>query len=239
MVSTVSADQDVVDYLSKYLKITYSVIDNFANEWRSFSGELRFTNEGPRNFDSKDKDWTLYFSSIRVMESDSIHPNGTELGTSGLSVYHINGYLHKLAPNEKFKGFVRMEPMVVPFKAKHWIVSKTDVMPNWYVTSADSEPKVIVSTQGESLRFVAPFDTKNKWKRQPNDEFDPYKPEVRLEVNRADNWKMAPQRVLPTPAEQAYSGDQLLKIDSNWVIVKEDDNVEKEANYLAGGYIYV
>ena len=56
-------------------------------------------------------------------------------------------------------------------------------MPNWYVTQTNcSDPtlaRVVNSTVGEDLSFVAPFTIPEQWKREVTDQYNPYTPQER------------------------------------------------------------
>ena len=47
-----------------------------------------------------------------------------------------------------------------------------------YVVSADTEPRTILSTAGESLDFVTDFTRPEQWKRRTYDEYNPYTAQV-------------------------------------------------------------
>ena len=56
-------------------------------------------------------------------------------------------------------------------------------MPNWYVTQTNcSDPtlaRVVKSTVGEDLSFVASFTRAEQWKRDITDQYNPYTPQER------------------------------------------------------------
>ena len=59
-------------------------------------------------------------------------------------------------------------------------VARTDIMPNWYVTSPDGgDIRTIKHTEGETINHVGEFDTPEKWKRMEIDTFNPPTPEER------------------------------------------------------------
>ena len=75
-------------------------------------------------------------------------------------------------------------------------------MPNMYVAADGLQARTIVSTTGEGLKFVGPFDSPKKWKRMIGDKFDPYTPLNRYNMNNIiADLRTAPKIVLPTPME--------------------------------------
>ena len=140
---------------------------------------MTLTNTGDQ--DVIDTTWEMYFCSVRLWEPDTLRNNPTEgalLGNTNLVVYHVNGCLHKIAPTESFAGFDRNVNLDVPWETSDWQVARTDISPNWYFIAPNADPKIIVSTAGQSLDFVGDFDTPAKWKRRDYDTYDPYTPQV-------------------------------------------------------------
>ena len=166
-------------------------------------------------------------------------PNGTEFGSGhGLWIRHHNGDINEITPTGDFQGFIAGEKMQIDHRAEAWLVSMSDVMPNWYVTSEGSEGVVIASTVGEGLDFVGPFLTERQWKRFSYDQFDPYTPEVRMQLSGASDVGEAPLKVLPQVVEEDLS-DPTLTIGQGWQVVRDDSmaSVQFEAQYLAGKII--
>ena len=130
LVSTIHT-QDVVDYLATHLHLQYDVITNEPVDGQ-FQGKLTFTNTG--SDDVSDTTWEIYFCSIRLFEETVLRESdamGVELGDVGIQVFHVDGCLHKLAPTSDFTGFPAGEAVELPFKASHWTVARTDIMPKY------------------------------------------------------------------------------------------------------------
>jgi hexosaminidase len=230
----VASDQELVDNLARYLNIQYDVLDNFANTWKTFDGQLTFTNKGPDIPAGDSKPWSLFFCHVRFMEPDRIRPNGAELGTTGLKVFHVNGCLHKIEPTSTFLGIVRDVPLYIPFRASDWEIARSDVMPNWYVTSPGATARTISSTAGYELDWVGKFDTPNKWKRQPDDTYNPYTGSDRLALWDHRDTGTA-KYVIPTPISETLDPTQTMNIYmEDWVVVWADTALEPEAHFLAG-----
>ncbi|CAK9885725.1 MAG: Chitobiase [Candidatus Erwinia impunctatus] len=161
------ASQKVVDQISQF-GVNYKVTDNNAAQhgvncaalgadWASCNrAVITLTNHGAA---VNSKDWAIYMSNVHQIlkvESDQFR------------MVHIVGDLTRLEPTEKFKGFAAGESVDIPIVNEYWQLFMTDVMPRWYVTSTNAEPKVIAVTDTEDLtKFVAPFG--EQWKRTPDD----------------------------------------------------------------------
>lgn len=110
------------------------------------------------------------------------------------------------------------------------------MMPNWYVVAPGAVAKTIKSTMGEDLSFVEPFTSEKQWRRGPYDTYDPYDPEYRLEIQNPINNKDAVLPIIPTPVD-ITSGQGVVDFNTDgWVIAKDEDILEFEADFLSGWY---
>ena len=210
--------------------MTYTIVRN--DNGSVFEVELELKNSGHRKVESTD--WEIYFCHIRLIEPDTIYPNGSELGSSGFRVFHVNGCMHKLVPSNGFAELRPDQSVTIPFLAQYWQVAVTDVMPNWYVVTSGSSPALLRSTVGESLSFVTPLTTVEQWKRAPSDVYRPLTPEDRYAWNEDTTTVARPDiEVVPMPLEVVVDPLRRITIQSNWVVVKTDD-LEDEATILAG-----
>ena len=174
-----------VEYLADHLLIQWQVTHNplFSGENVTYAGKITLMNTGLQNV--KDLDWEIYFCSIKLLfpyqlakaDPDYGHP----IEDTNILLYHQNGCLFKLKPNSDFAGFQRDVPIVLPFECHCWSVSRTDIMPNWFVTDEHGKnPKTITYTAGEDLKHMGTFDTEQTWKRATNeDQYNPFTPEFR------------------------------------------------------------
>ena len=232
-------EQSAINYMVSNLRVRYDVIDNLQtslkDERKTFRAQITLTNEGA--VDIATGDWALYLCSIRMIEQENTahNPNGYDLpGGQGIRLTHINGCLFKFAPNKDFQAMKHNDSLVLAFNTSFWSVSKTDVMPNWYIAADGLQARTITSSAGEKLSFVGPFETLKKWKRFPSDLYDPYTPEKRLELGFVKDLKRAPNIVIPTPVEvkqdnskrKAYFGT------GDWIVVAPKE-LDTEAKYLA------
>ena len=75
--------------------------------------------------------------------------------------------------------FVGLPPgikLTVPVVGSHWVASRTDNMPNWYVVDDATDPYTaytIRDTAGEDLNFLETFSSPKAWKRAAADTYDP------------------------------------------------------------------
>lgn len=216
------ADQSVVDRISQFA-VKYKVTDNQATlngvdcaglgaDWASCNrATITLTNPGPA-LDSKD--WAIYMSNVHKtlkVEDDRFR------------MVHIVGDLTRLEPTEKFKGFAAGESTEIPIINEYWQLFITDVMPRWYVTSGDAQPKIIASTDTEDLTtFVEPFG--EQWKRIADD-----KNVLMTAGNRFD--KNSDVALLPASALRGQIVPTPLQVD----ILPEDADLSKSVTLdLAG-----
>jgi len=95
-------------------------------------------------------------------------------------VEHVNGNLHRVSPTTCFSDLPPGSTLQVDFEAELFIVSRTDVLPNWYVVEAGCALALIVSsTAGYNRAFVRPFTKPVQWKTGATDTYNPLSPEDR------------------------------------------------------------
>ena len=150
-VSTTNTVSETIDtqrglsHFSDNLKIHYQVIDNRPSEncdstvadGLCFSASLSLSL--PSTFTAKN--WSLYFSHMSPIQwADD----------SNFSIEHINGDLHRLSPNENYRGFSENQVLTTNIRATYWHLSKTDIMPNYYVTSGVLTPEIVKSTEART-----------------------------------------------------------------------------------------
>ncbi len=204
------ANQSTVDAISQF-HLNYAVKDNFAAQngidcaklgadWASCNkAVITLTNKGEA---VTDKDWTIYFHSIRPI---------LEVANDQFKVTHIMGDLHKLEPTDKFTGFPAKQAVEIPIVNEYWQLFVTDVLPRWYVTAEGATAKVIANTDTEDLfQFVTPLD--GQWKRTPDDKNILMTAEARFEKNsdvKALNLSTLRGQIVPTPQEVKISGQDV------------------------------
>ncbi|PKF51949.1 family 20 glycosylhydrolase [Enterovibrio nigricans] len=219
------------------IDLTYAVLDNQQNEWRTFKGEITLQNGSSTALPATG--WAIYFSHIRMMQP---------LTNSGLTVTHVNGDIFKIEPTDSFKSLEPGQTLTIEFESEFWQIAKTDIMPNWYLVSDSGETALIASTSnnidgnvptkaGEELPFVADFDSELKWKRYGGsitDFYDPFTAADRYARNSDLSELANAKGVIPTPASIVL-GDSDIAIDSSWVVVF-DNGYQSQAEFLANQF---
>ncbi|WP_102505781.1 family 20 glycosylhydrolase [Salinivibrio kushneri] len=226
-----------LDALGNGLDVQYQVLDNKQDDWRSFTGNVAFTNQSTQTLPKTG--WTIYFSHIRMINS---------IDTDQLKVSHVNGDLFKLEPTDSFVPLAPGDQLVVGFNASDWQVAKSDIMPNWYLASDDetgTHTALITSTSNhkngqvptkpdDELTFVGDFDTPAKWKRYGGpltDHYDPFTAEQRYARNADLSLVDTQGHVLPTPASRIEKNGHVT-LDSEWTVVY-DNGYQAQAQWLA------
>lgn len=222
-------DQSLLDKIANSLDIKFDVLSNMA---AGCIIRLTFTNKGRHVI--KHEEWTIYFSSLRKLNertdnTSTLNPNNQ------FEITHLNGYLHSMKPTRHFSNLHPNKAFKFYVRAQGAIVSKTDVMPNWYIAALKLTPRVIRCTEGESLKFVGPFNTPAKWKQSPADSYDPLKPEKRYNMNNIADLRRAGNLITPTPLVlNIVNPLKTIKLRSrDWSIVTRR-GLDNEGQYLAG-----
>ncbi|PQJ67449.1 beta-N-acetylhexosaminidase [Photobacterium angustum] len=215
-------DQTVVNNLASNLDLNYEVAiqhgaeeglpcKTLGAEWASCDLiNLTLENKGPA---VTNKDWKIYFSSIRQI---------LEVQNEQFKVTHVTGDLHTLEPTDKFDGFAEGEKVVIPYIGEYWTLFENDYMPRAYVTAGNAEPKTIVSTDtANPADYLTPLKG-DQFKRVKADNNVLATPETRFEKNSDVNLVASEEvagTILPTPLSTKLTGDTVslangIKIDN-------------------------
>ena len=127
-----NVSQQDINNIAANLDVNYRVVTNIPSDkcdakisdGACFEVELIFTAKQAINA----KGWSIYFSHISPVQSSI----GDEL-----LVEHLNGDLHRVGLKNNFTGFKAGEKKRVAFRAKFWMLSETDALPNYIVTAAE------------------------------------------------------------------------------------------------------
>lgn len=197
---SVMADRSLVEQISQF-GVKYQVTDNLAAshgvncamlgaDFASCNrATITLTNNGPA---ITRRDWAIYMSNVHktlAVENDQFR------------MVHIVGDLTRLEPTEKFRGISAGASITIPIINEYWQLFSTDVMPRWYVTSGDAQPKIISVTDTDDLNnFVVPLG--EHWKRIAEDKNILMMPASRFEKN--SDIALLPAsalrgQILPTP----------------------------------------
>jgi len=200
-----SSTQTVVDAISSSVQVTYQVnqklegdsaaiCKSLGAEWAACQdATIQLTNNGVA---INSNQWEIYFHSIRRI---------LDVKSPAFTIEHINGDLHKITPTAEFKGFEANSTVEINFIAEYWSLFETDVIPRYYVTAENAEPKVIASTDTEDMSEIMASLTGENLKRHAGDNnivmnantrFDKNKGTAQLSVSTIAN------KILPTPVWQ-------------------------------------
>ncbi|EKK5243447.1 carbohydate-binding domain-containing protein [Cronobacter sakazakii] len=205
-----NAQASTTDSISQF-GLNYTITDNQAAQhgtdcaalgadWASCNkAVITLTNPGDA---VTDKNWTIWFHSIRQILS---------VDNDQFKVTHVMGDLHKLEPTDKFTGFPAKASVEIPIINEYWQLFITDVLPRWYVTADDGAPKVIASTDTETLTdFVSPLN--DQWKRTPDDKNILMTAEARFDKNsdvKTLNAERLRGQIVPTPRHVKVHGQNV------------------------------
>jgi len=199
--------QKMLNNLGAGLEVIYQVRDNLDNsacikdvtQGNCYEAELQltFTQTMPA------KGWEIYFSQISPIQWE---------GSEDFDIQHINGDLHKLSP---VKSIAAGKKYVVPLRASFWSVSKSDVMPNYFVVADGLKPVVINSTvekrdpiSGLSiLPHAGVFETKQQNRRNSSDHLAVTTPENDYKRNAEINSSVVAHsnsRLIPKAKQTKY-----------------------------------
>ena len=227
--------------MAEHMEIKYDVIDNLRDSLKTFEAEISITNTGPESIPGQG--WEIYFCHLNLLEPEFLpSAEGAILQNYGVKFSHTQGCLFKMVPLENFGPITFGETRRVRFLSENYSVSKSDGIPNWYVAAPGLEPRVIISTAGESLDFMGDFDTPQKWKRydyvteeaEGHDRYDPITPRVRYATNNVEDMHKTGMPLIPTPVEIDIDETQTLRLDTkDWCIVTPR-RFDAEARHLAG-----
>jgi hexosaminidase len=207
-------------------QLGFAVVSNFAAKPEQ---QLTLTNESGIALPAGKSDWRIYFHSVRKLEATP----------EGLSLRHVQGDLHELAPTAGFKGLAVGAKLLVPYTASSGMVSYTDFMPRAFITQSGMNPVVFANTDTENLKdFVAPFTKPEQLLRSGSSNPDLYpiataatRYKDNLAVNEAAVKVDASPKIIPTPLEVKYRKGNVT-LDSSWQI-RHAGRLASEASYLA------
>ncbi|KAK3094743.1 hypothetical protein FSP39_005676, partial [Pinctada imbricata] len=225
-------NQKDVDNIARSLYVTYTVLNNLVDTNNSFLLRLTFENVG--NLTVTYGNWSIYFYSIRLLQPQHFpYENGYLLHDCGLWLHHVAGSLYRLQPD--FDKFImaKGQKRSCLVRGKYWQVARTDIMPKWYIAADGMMPRIIENTKGDDLDFVQPFNAPNRWKRYPNDQFNPYSPMTRYRVNDDVidyGGKIKP--VIPTPRLLRRLDMSIIITPQDWAVLESAD-FPQESKLLA------
>ncbi len=208
--TTTLNSQAALKSFANALEVNYQVIDNRTTdacrpeltEGLCFHAKLELSLDE----DLAAKNWALYFSHMSPIQA---------IDTDNFNIDHINGDLHRLTPSKEFSGFRANEPIVIGIQAGYWHLSKSDIMPNYYLTSDDLNAEIVSSTRPiidsdsglEVLPHAGDFrDPDKHLKRSPKDQsiiatassiFDKLSEHQPYVIQ--DKYTQLAEKIIPTP----------------------------------------
>ena len=227
-----------IDYIAKYLDVTYEVVNNIMNilegDIPSYLAKITLRNTGSVAIKGA-QNWKIYFYSIREVEPGNMTKSGVLTPNNMFTINYLNGVLYSLTPTKDFTELKPGNSMSITYRAAAANAARSDNFPNWYVAAPNTKAKVLKSTKGVNADFVKNFDTPAKWKRSAADMYEPMDPGQRYEKNKLKDLERAPLPVIPTPKEihVEIEGNTVSIDTSKWVIVAES-SLQRDAKYLSG-----
>ncbi|XP_052764645.1 uncharacterized protein LOC128206309 [Mya arenaria] len=218
-------EQYMLNYIAENLLVHVEVIDNLNKDYNNYmTVKLELTNNGSMNIPSSA--WRIYFYSLYGAKDSELR--------CGLTVGHVNGGLFYIEPTPgSFPGIPAMQSLnPCTYNNKWWMVSRTDNMPNWFVTAPGMKAMKLKATESETLSYVGKFDTAAKWKRTREDRFDPYTAPERYDILRRNPSSKPVYRVVPTPMMSTFSKHETIHVDHLFVVV-ESQEFKRESQFLA------
>lgn len=205
-------------------QLRFTVVNNLAAKPEA---QLTLTNDSGTALPAGEGEWRIYFHSVRRLDATQV---------DGMSLRHVQGDLHELAPTTGFKGLAAGASVLVPYTASAHMVSYTDFMPRAFIAQKGLNPVVIANTDTENLQaFVEPIASAEQQQRFSPDLYPIATAATRYQDNLAVNQATAKldnsPKIIPTPVDVKYRKGTAV-LDSSWQI-RYAGRLTGEANYLA------
>lgn len=149
-------NQKALDTFASSAQLTFEVIDNNNADFcdkeidggNCVKSVISITAE--KNFMASG--WEIYFSQVHPVES---------VDSDLVTMEHITGDMHVIRPTDKFTGIKAGETLSIPYVARNWYLSESDLFPNYFIVGEGLEARVIDSTREqvdpETGLLVSPF----------------------------------------------------------------------------------
>ncbi|WP_331344823.1 family 20 glycosylhydrolase [Cellvibrio sp. UBA7661] len=217
------SQQQLSEFAGK-AQLRFGVVNNLGAKPQ---GQVILVNDSSAALPAGQGDWRIYIHSVRKLDSATVE---------GLSLRHIQGDLHELAPTASFKGLATGAKLVVPYAASSSLVSYSDFMPRAFIAQQGLTTEIFANTNTENLsEFVEPFTKPEQLQRFSPDLYPIATPTTRYQDNLAVNAAAAKvdaaPKIIPTPADVKYRKGTAV-IDNSWKI-SYAGRLTGEAKYLA------
>jgi len=254
--------QALLEYISAFLDVRYNVLANGDNQ---FHVDIILRNVGTAAIPSCC--WEIYFyhnQPIQIYSVDYGKPmkvlselfklknnNRTMASLRKIRLAHVVGFTFCMSPGSAFLELRPGKELGVRIRGPGWILSKTDVMPNWYVANdlSQTTPRVIRSTEGEELKFVGKFVAEEENAENPyydshglktvGQEFYPNLPQLESLQSglQLDKIIHSIPTIIPTPVLlKNFASDRHVKVGYGWKIFHRSIFVDA-AVYLRGKFL--
>lgn len=197
------------------IEISWNLISNYEGG-NQFRASLIFHNTGNESFDSDG--WTLYFNSIRILDTDSFLPE--------FRATHISGDFFKLEPTQDFNPLPVGGKFTKEYKAANFAIKKTDAPQGFYFVYDDRIEEVAEVT-------VEPFTGEEQVNRNRQDNLEIPTAETRYRENQRLTQLLPNQigKITPTP-ESIESGQGSFEL-TDGVTITYAEGLSLEADHLS------
>ncbi|XP_059138730.1 LOW QUALITY PROTEIN: beta-hexosaminidase-like [Physella acuta] len=231
--------QEELDYFAKNIQLNFTVLENSYFNKKLFEAEILLTNKGKRTFPSQG--WGIVFSQPSLVEPNSYpYPDGIDKPKYGVRFYFLMGNVYRMEPTSRFGTIRAGKSKFIRYISEHSNVALSDVHPNWYLEAPGLEARVIENTRGESMDFVAPYNSPAAWKRNlviadPDyDVLSPFSATKRYLMMATEDLGVAPNPILPTPLHvQVHNPQASVNVLTNSWVIYTETRFANEAQYLS------
>ncbi|GLX78797.1 beta-N-acetylhexosaminidase [Thalassotalea insulae] len=212
-------DQRQLNKLANSLVVNYQALSNVETDCpkkngqavsHCFSAEIYLTSPT----DMLVNNWQINYSQVYPVYAAS----GQQL-----SLKHLNGDIHQITPTANFSGFKANEPQKVTLWIASTVISESELMPNYWLSSKNLTPAVIKSTQtkidpetGLELQpWVASFDNLPKQIKSSPDDINQYAGPAWLFDHNIDTQLSdahLAQAVIPTPQHSQLLSSEAISL---------------------------
>lgn len=230
----VELSQQQLNDLGEKARVRYGVISNFGQKPVA---HIYIDNQSSTELPTGSSQWRIYIHSTYTMKL---------LKPEGLTLKHVQGDLHELAPTQSFAGLAAGKHLDIIYEAGGSLVHYSDFLPRAFISREGLTPVVFANTNTESLnQFIDPFVKPEQQLRFNSPKPDLYSvttAATRYEKNREEANKTTGEaissknhaKIIPTPKEVRYS-NKFTTIDNQWQIFFAP-SLESEANYLVDAF---
>ncbi|GGD74759.1 beta-N-acetylhexosaminidase [Lacimicrobium alkaliphilum] len=217
--------QNELDRLAATMKVSIQVLDNLDKSQcekavaagNCYSAELRL-----RVPEDVPKDWQLYFSLTLPMQWYE---------SQDFTLEHLNGDIHRLTPKVALQGG---NDYRIVFRGAYWMVSESDVLPNFFLVSGQLSPRTVDATREipdqttklTSIAHAGAFTTPQQYNRVAGEDITLATPSSLYDYYQSatpEHKEKNPTRIIPA-IEQVEAGSGQLDLSSGLALKVEQVN---------------